>query len=76
MKVCCFWYYSVILYISIRKDVLIMMQKKKNNKGYKINTNGTVRKAGKKHRLNDAEEYAKLNGYDSYKEMEEIELNR
>lgn len=49
---------------------------KENNKGYKINTNGTVRKAGKKHRLNDAEEYAKLNGYDSYKEMEEIELNR
>lgn len=53
-----------------------MTHKKKNNKGYKINTNGTVRKAGKKHRLNDAEEYAKLNGYDSYKEMEEIELNR
>lgn len=53
-----------------------MSNKKKNNKGYKINTNGIVRKAGKKHRLNNAEEYAKLNGYDSYKEMEEIELNR
>lgn len=53
-----------------------MANKKKNNKGYRINTNGTIKKAGKKHRMNDTEEYARLNGYDSYKEMEEIEIRK